>query len=64
MILSPEDLISLTRKERPSAQRRELDFLGIPSKPRKDGSLVVLWEDVRATQNVKPARAPQLRMDA
>lgn len=64
MILSPQELINLTLKERPSAQKRELDFMGIPSKPRKDGSLVVLWDDVRGTQNTHKTREPQLRLDA
>ncbi|HSX77255.1 MAG TPA: DUF4224 domain-containing protein [Candidatus Saccharimonadia bacterium] len=64
MILSAQELIDLTLKERPSAQRRELEFLGIASKPRKDGSLIVLWEDVRGTQNNSKPREPQLRLDA
>ena len=64
MILSPEDLVDLTLKDRPSAQRRELEFLGIPFKPRKDGSLIVLWEDVRGTQNNSSPREPQVRLDA
>jgi hypothetical protein len=64
VILSPQDLFELTRKERPSAQKRELDFMGIASKPRKDGSLVVLWEDVRGKQNNPQPREPQLRLDA
>ncbi|HVN43672.1 MAG TPA: DUF4224 domain-containing protein [Steroidobacteraceae bacterium] len=64
MILAPQELIDLTRKERPTAQKRELNFLGIPAKARSDGTLIVLWEDVRATQNVRPARRePKLRMD-
>ena len=63
MILSPDDLIDLTRKKRPSAQKRELDALNIPSKPRSDGSLIVFWEDVRAAQNPQPARRePVLRL--
>jgi hypothetical protein len=42
LILSPDELQALTggRVQR-SAQRRELDFLGIPYKLRRDGSLVV-----------------------
>lgn len=64
MILTPQDLIELTGKAKYAAQKRELDHLGIPAKLRRDGSLLVLWEDVRATQNVRPARRPQLRMDA
>jgi hypothetical protein len=63
MILTPKELIDLTRKTRPGWQARELDHLGIPHRARSDGTLVVLWEDVRATQDVRP-REPQLRLDA
>jgi len=65
VLLTADDLIELTKKARPSAQKRELDYLGIPARRRKDGSLVVLWEDVRATQGVKPIRRePQLRIES
>lgn len=65
MILTPEELCALTKKNRPGWQRRELEFLGIPCRPRSDGSLIVLWEDVRATQDVRAAhREPQLRLNA
>lgn len=62
-ILSPADLKELTKKTKPAWQRRELEFLGIPFKPRSDGSLLVFWEDVRATHNVQPkSREPELRL--
>lgn len=65
MILTHEELVLLTGKDRPGWQRRELEFLGIPCKPRSDGSLIVFWEDVRAVQGVQSARRePQLRLDA
>jgi Domain of unknown function (DUF4224) len=64
VLLTADELVELTKKARPTAQKRELDFLGIPARLRSDGSLVVLWEDVRATQGVKPARRePQLRIE-
>lgn len=63
MILTPAELETLTRKKRPGWQRRVLDAMHIPSKPRPDGTLVVLWEDVRAAQNAKPQpREPQVRV--
>lgn len=65
MILTPQELIDLTLKERPSAQTRQLDFLGIPHRPRLDGSLIVLWDDVCGAQNARPApRMPRVRLDA
>ena len=65
MILTPEELKTLTKKTKPAWQRRELEFLGIPCKPRSDGSLIVFWEDVRATHTVQPAqREPELRLPA
>jgi hypothetical protein len=65
VLLTAEDLVALTGKMRPSAQKRELDYLGVPARTRSDGSLVVLWEDVRGTQGVAGIRRdPQLRMDA
>lgn len=65
VILNPQELIDYTHKERPSAQARQLDALGIPHRPRLDGSLIVLWEDVRGAQNARPApRIPRLRLDA
>lgn len=63
MILTAAELTELTKKTRPGWQRRELEYLGIPYKPRKDGSLIVFWEDVRATHTVQPkSREPQLRL--
>lgn len=62
-ILTPEELEALTQRVKPGWQRRELEHLGIPYKPRSNGSLIVFWEDVRATHSVQPkAREPQLRL--
>jgi hypothetical protein len=63
MILTPQEIVDLTLKERPSAQARELAHLGVPCRPRTDGSLVVLWDDVRThTQTSPRTREPQLRL--
>lgn len=42
LLLTQQELIELTDKVRPSAQARALDFMGIPYRPRPDGSLAVL----------------------
>lgn len=62
MILTAKEIEALTGKSRAGWQRRELEHLGIPYRERSDGSLLVLWEDVRATQDVRPAREPQMRL--
>ena len=41
LILSKEELVILTRKQRPQAQRRVLHHLGICHNARPDGSIVV-----------------------
>ena len=62
-ILTAQELKELTGKTKAAWQRRELEFLGIPCKPRRDGSLIVFWADVRATHNVQPVpREPQVRL--
>jgi hypothetical protein len=45
MILSPDELIVLTKRIRSDGQRRELEHLGIPYKVRRDGSVVVFKAD-------------------
>lgn len=64
IVLSPEELIELTKKERPSAQARVLEHLGIPLRARPDGTLVVLRVHVEATQDSRPRREPRLRLEA
>lgn len=44
--LSDDELRTLTGKRLHSAQRRTLNFMGIPHKVRPDGSVVVLWSHV------------------
>lgn len=43
IVLTEQELVELTKKVRPSAQKRVLNALGIPAKPRspRDPSLVV-----------------------
>jgi hypothetical protein len=42
IVLSEQELVALTKKTRPSAQARVLDFMGIRYQPRPDGSIAVL----------------------
>jgi hypothetical protein len=60
VILTEQQIRDLTKKVKPSAQARELDALGIPSKPRRDGSLVVLMVHVEGMHHHAPSE-PQLR---
>lgn len=46
MLLTEAEIVELTGRVRPTYQRRVLDSLGITSKPRPDGTLVVLREHV------------------
>jgi hypothetical protein len=41
LVLSPQDLIDLTGRAKPAYQRKQLEHLKIPFKPRTDGTLVV-----------------------
>lgn len=68
MNLTADELAVLTGKSKPSAQARELEHLGIPFKPRRDGTLVVLRIHVETTQTHEICgagkAAPRLRFDA
>lgn len=62
MILTPEQLVELTRAKRSDAQRRELDHLGIPYRVRRDGTLVVAVADVPKTSTIgRQAPEPELQ---
>lgn len=54
--LNADELSTLTGKKLYAAQRRVLNFMGIPHRVRPDGSLVVLWSDIDASA-INPARA-------
>lgn len=61
LCLSAAELVELTRHRRSDAQRRELDFLNVPCRTRRDGSVVVLRADLslgpqpaEATSEVEP----------
>lgn len=44
--LTEEDLFEVTRLKQNKARSLELDHMKIPYKERRDGSLLVLWEDI------------------
>lgn len=48
VILTQQELRELTQKQRPTAQARVLDFMGLPYRVRPDGSLAVLRAQVVA----------------
>lgn len=62
MFLSADQLRDLTRKQRPTAQARELVRLGIKHGVRGDGSLVVMESAVDAV--LGPGTAAKLRKSA
>ena len=54
MFLDPDELKQRTNRERSGAQRKALDFMGMPYKVRADGSIVVLRsaiEEVMGARN-------------
>lgn len=62
MILTDSELRDLTGFTRADAQRRELDFMGIQYKVRRDGTLVVLWTDLTPSGSKMVSREPQLHL--
>lgn len=62
--LSKRELVELTGKHRSSVQHRVLNELGIPSKVRSDGAVVVLRCDLQVATNAKTKAKPQPNFDA
>lgn len=67
-VLTEDDLIELTERERPTAQARVLDHMRIPYRPRLDGTLAVLRIHVETiegyTPNARLPPEPQLVLDS
>jgi hypothetical protein len=61
MILSPEELFTLTLRRRSRAQTAVLDSLGVPYRLRPDGSVVVFRRDLEQPTPRVQSRGPQLR---
>lgn len=62
LCLTQTEVADLTRKQKYSAQARELDFMGIPYTARRDGSLAVLRIHVEVMQSRQPAE-PELHFE-
>lgn len=56
LCLSEEEVRELTGLQRPTAQARELNHLGINHRMRRDGSIAVLRQDVDYSPK-KPVRS-------
>jgi hypothetical protein len=61
VILSPDELVTLTLRRRNRAQAAVLDSLGIPYRRRPDGSIVVFRRDLEQPTPRVQSRGPQLR---
>ena len=61
MILAPTDLRDITGKQKGPAQARQLAAWGVPYRTRKDGSLVVLRDDLVSSRSA-PKAEPRLRL--
>jgi len=63
LTLSPDELRDLTAKRRSDAQRRALEFMGVPYKRRPDGSPAVLRVHVEllAGATMQAKREPELQ---
>jgi len=57
IVLSEDEIRAITKKVRPSAQKRVLEALGIEYKPRPDGTLIVYRFHVEP-QGTRGARLP------
>lgn len=62
LFLTQSELINLTGKCRPTAQARQLEFMGISFLKRRDGSICVNWDGVGARSGARPEREPSLRL--
>lgn len=64
LTLAPDELHELTGKTRPDAQKRALEFMGVPYRQRPDRTLAVLRsaaEAVLGARDTIPApREPEL----
>lgn len=62
LALTPDELIELTGKRRPTAQARALRSMGIAYIPRPDGTLVVLHATLTIVKTLSQEREPQLQL--
>lgn len=62
MILTPEQIEELTDRVKFTAQAKELTAMGIPYRRRRDGSIVVIHEDLHHATKEKGQASPRLRL--
>ena len=62
LVLSPDELIELTGKQRRSAQAKVLTALAIPFRVRPDGSLLVLRAHVTDAPSQDRQASPALHL--
>lgn len=60
LCLTPEELHALTHLVRPAAQARFLEEMGVPTRRRSDGSLLVLRRDLERSEPVRATQRPNL----
>ena len=61
MILTTDEIQELTRKKKSTSQARELVAMQIPFRCRRDGSIVVIKEDLHHASEKKGQASPTLR---
>lgn len=61
MILTSDELASLTARTRPAAQRRVLDALGVAYAVRPDGTLIVARDPVERMLGVRNEQAKEVQ---
>jgi hypothetical protein len=64
MILNSEQIQELTHKKKATSQARELIAMQIPFRRRRDGSIVVLQEDLYNASKKEGQAPPTLRLSA
>lgn len=62
LCLTLDEVIELTGKQRPTAQARELDSLGIPYRRRQDGSLLLFRADIPNATEKEGHASPAVRL--
>lgn len=60
LVLSREEIVSITHRKRPIEQLRDLQALGIPAVRRHDNTICVLRADVTTRRQGEP-NAPEQR---
>jgi hypothetical protein len=62
LVLSPEEIVSITHRKRPAEQLRDLKALGIPATRRFDNTVCVLRADVTSHRAGRQPAADEPRL--